>query len=133
MGADPTGDRDRLAEFLIRYHVPGQPPLSFDEARAAADQMRELTGLTEADLAERGYRHLTVVHGDLDTPEAEAARRHLSIWGDRHPGAIRQTRGTNDTTTWLLAPPHADANLAALEAVAHEHNPGWWKIRRAAC
>jgi len=131
MGTVPAGDRDRLAEFLTRYRIPGQPPLTAAEARAAADQMLEPAGLPDADLAARAYRWLTVVHGDLDTAEAEAAWRQLSSWGDRHPGAIAQTRGTNDTTTWLLAPPEAATNLAALEAVAQEHNPGWWKIRRA--
>jgi hypothetical protein len=125
-------DRDRLADFLTRYHVPGRPPLSIEDARASADQILELDSLSERQLAERGYRWLTVVHGDLDTPEADAAWRHVSSWGDRHPGAIRQTRGTNDTTSWLLAPPNAEANRSALDAVAREHNPGWWKIRRAA-
>jgi len=124
-------DRDRLAEFLSRCQINGQP-LSAGEARAAADRMLELTDLTDAELTDRGYRHLTVVHGDIDSAEAEAAVRELWTWGDRHPGAIRQTRGTNDTTTWLFAPPDADNNLAALEAVAHEHNPGCWRIKRAA-
>ena len=125
--ADP--DRDRLAEILSRYHVPGQPPLSIVEARAAAADVLELGGLSTDELGARGYRWLTVVHGDLDTTEAAAAWQQLSSWGDRHPGAVRQTRGTNDTTSWLLAPPNAAANLAALDAVAREHNPGWWKIQ----
>ena len=123
-------DRDRLADFLTRYHVPGQTPLSTQEARAAADQMLELTNLSDDVLAERGYRWLTVVHGDLDSPDAEAAWRQLSSWGDRHPDAIRQSRSTNDTTSWLLAPPNVDSNLDVLEAIAKEHDPGWWKIRR---
>jgi hypothetical protein len=126
--ANNMDDRDRLAEFLSRYRIDGRP-LSAEEARATADQMLELTNLSEAELAGRGYRWLTVVHGDLDTPEAEAAWRQLSRWGDRHPGAIRQTWSTNDTTAWLLGPPDAEDNLAALAALAQEHDPGWWKIR----
>jgi hypothetical protein len=123
--------RDRLAEFLSRYRLAGEP-LTAPAARAAADRVLELTDLSDAELAVRGYRHLTVVHGDVESAADEAAVRAVRSWPDRHPGAVRQTRGTNDTTTWLLAPPDADGRLAALEAVAQEHNPGWWTIRRAA-
>jgi hypothetical protein len=47
----------------------------------------------------------------------------LHAWAGRHPGAVRRTAGTNDTTTWLLAPSNAAANLAVLQALAQEHNP----------
>jgi len=121
---------DQLAEFLSRYRIGGQQ-VTAEEARAAADRILTETNLPAAELAARGCRQLTVVHGDLDSAEAEAAVRQLWSWGDRHPGAISRTTGTNDTTSWLFAPPDAEAHLAALEAVAREHNPGWWKIHRA--
>jgi hypothetical protein len=118
-------DRDRLAEFLTRYRVAGQP-VTDDEARAAADRMVALSTLSCTELAERGDRWLTVVHGDPDTDEADAARRELSRWADRHPAAIVTTIGSNDTTSWLFAPPDVEAPRAALQALAEEHNPGWW-------
>jgi hypothetical protein len=121
-------DRDRLAAFLTRYQIGGQS-ITDDEARAAADRMLALSTLSYAELAERGYRWLTVVHGDPDTDEADAARRELSRWADRHPGAIVTTVGSNDTTSWLFAPPNVEAHRAALQALAEEHNPGWWIIR----
>lgn len=130
MTASP-GDRDRLTDFLSRYSIPGHGPITPDEARAAADHILELDGLTPDDLQARGYRHLTVVHGDIENPDDEAAQRHLRDWVNRHPAAIRMTRGTGDTTTWLFNPPDADTHVDQLAAIAHEHNPGCWRIRRA--
>ncbi|MHA4947584.1 hypothetical protein ACX27O_09695 [Micromonospora sp. SD19] len=127
--ASPDGDRDQLAEFLSRYLVNGQP-ISGPAARGAADRIAE-TRLPAYELATRGYRHLTVVHSDPETAEDEAAMCQLPGWGNRHPGAIRSTIGTNDTAAFLLAPPHADDHLAAIEAVAQGFDPGWWTIRRA--
>jgi hypothetical protein len=131
MSSPIPSDRDRIAEALSRYRIAGEP-LSAEDAYAAADRMLELRSLDEAELAARGYRYLTVVHGDVETAEDEVALRVLQTWVDRHPGVVAQTRGTNDQTTWLLAPPAADTYLAALQAVAEEHNPGWWRIRRTA-
>lgn len=128
-GAD--NERNALADLLSRYRIDGQP-MSSTAAQAAADRILADTRLTADELNARGYRHLTVVHGDVETAEDQAAMQQLWSWGDRHPGAVQSTTATNDTTTWLLAPPHAEANLASLEAVAQEHNPGWWTIRRAA-
>lgn len=68
MAAVPMGDRDRLAEILSRYQLGGQPP-SAEEARAAADRTLALTTLSQAELAERERRYLTVMPGDLDTAE----------------------------------------------------------------
>jgi hypothetical protein len=110
-------DPDQIAEFLSRYRVGGDL-LSAQEVRAAADRIRELTNLSDAELTARGYRHLTVAHGDIETAEDDAAVHQLRSWADRHAGAVARTRGTNDTTTWLLTPPDADTHLAALEAVA---------------
>ena len=127
---DAEDERDRLADFLSRYRIGGEP-MTTGEARAAAQRMLGLADLDEAELTAHGFRQLTVVHGAVETAEQEAAVHQLWSWGDRHPGAVTRTVGTNDTTTWLLAPPDAERHLAALEAVAQEHNPGWWTIRRA--
>ncbi len=123
-------DPDKLAEFLTRYRVGGEQ-LTPQEARAAADRLAEVANLSEAEATARGYRYLTVAHGDVETAEDDAALQRLRGWADRHPGAVAASRGTNDTTTWLLAPPHAEQHRAALEAIAAEHNPGWWRIRRS--
>jgi hypothetical protein len=127
---EPT-PADELAGFLSRFRVAGRP-LTAEETQTAAARIHAEASLTAEQLHAAGYRHLTVVHGDLESTTDEAAVQQLRTWGDRHPGAVRRTTGTNDTTSWLLAPPHAEHHLAALEAVAHEHNPGWWQIRRAA-
>ncbi|MEU7802566.1 hypothetical protein AB0B10_25230 [Micromonospora arborensis] len=129
--AGAQNERKALADLLSRYRIGGQP-ISSTDAQAAADRILAVSRLSAAELNALGYRHLTVVHGDVETPEDQAAMRQLWSWGDRHPGAVQSTTATNDTTTWLLSPPHAEANLASLEAVAQEHNPGWWRIRRAA-
>lgn len=121
--------RDRLVELLSRYVIGGEP-LTAAQALAVV-RILELTRLSEADLTARGYRHLTVVHGEVERAEDKAALHQLASWADRHPGTVRRTIATNDTTTWLLAPPNAETNLAALEAVAQEHAPAWWRISRA--
>jgi hypothetical protein len=53
----------RLAAFLALYHVAGEP-VTAAQAREAAARILELDGLSPAELAARGYRQLTVVHGD---------------------------------------------------------------------
>jgi hypothetical protein len=123
--------RDQLAAFLTRCHIAGEA-MDATSAAVLAGQILAVNNLTEAELAAQGYLHLTVEHGDIESADEAAAVRHLWTWSDRHPGAIRQSRGTNDTTTWLFPPPHAAANRDAMQAVAHEHNPGFWNIRRSA-
>jgi hypothetical protein len=93
-------------------------PLQIVRASAAADRMLELNDLSQAELEERGHRYLTILHGDIETAEQEAAVHELSAWATRHPSAVARTIGTNDRTTWLFTPPNADANRAALQALA---------------
>jgi hypothetical protein len=66
MSTNPAGDRDRLAEFLSRYRVGGQP-VTDTEVRAEADRILDETNIPGAELAARGYRHLTVVRRRFST------------------------------------------------------------------
>lgn len=115
-------------KFLAAAEIGGEP-LGKDDRRAILEQLQRLQAMTAAQLAEQGYRQLTLVHGDLESAEDIAALRELSRWCDRHPGAVVRTSGTNDTLTWLFAPPDADEHLTALHALVTEHNPGWWRTR----
>jgi hypothetical protein len=57
-------------------------------------------------------RHLTVEHGDRRSGDDERRLHLLWQWthGNRERARIT-TRGTNDTTTWLLAGPAADVGV----------------------
>lgn len=130
MTGPSAGDADRLAAFLNRYHLGGEA-LSAAELRAAAARISAQAPRTTDELIVQGHVGLTVVHGDVETEQDAAALRELRRWVDRHPGAVARTDATNDTTSWWCTPPDADAHAAALQALAQEHNPGWWQIRRS--
>ncbi len=126
-------DRDRLAEFLTRYHPTDGTPLSPEEAHAAADRMLVVARASDAELYANGYRFLTVAHGDLEDADDERRLHRLSALADA-PRTLASIsfRGTNDTSTWIVNGAQAAATVDQLEALAHELNPGWWKIRRTA-
>lgn len=88
---------------------------------------REL--VEEAEAAAAGYRFLSVVHGDLETAEDVARFETLTRVFWEHPaGGERATQGGNDYTTFRAGPPTADQVIAAVLTVAHQLNPGWWRI-----
>jgi hypothetical protein len=128
---DERSDRDDLAGFLSRFHVGGRP-LTEQEIAAAVDRITGLTSLGEAELLAHGFRFLTVVHGPVDSDQQQTAVGALRAWTDRNLAAVARVAGTGDSTTWTFTPAGADDRAAQLEAVAREHDPGWWEIRRGA-
>ena len=127
---DASRHDNRLAEFLSRYRFAGAA-LSRSQAHAAADRISGLARAGDAELSARGYQLLTIAHGDPETREEQDALRQVHAWGEQHPGAMAGTRGGNDSTTWILTGADAAGHLAALQAIAQEHNLGWWRIRQA--
>jgi hypothetical protein len=90
----------------------------------------------EVELLAAGHRFLTVEHGDPEDDEQAALVKRLSdtAWAT---GRVRRTQGGNDYLTIYVDPPigeqpDADAVVNQLELLAHELNPGWWRIRRSA-
>lgn len=108
-------------------------------ARDAAEYHQRLAEqqlVDEVELLAAGYRFLTVEHGDPEDDEQAALVKRLSdtAWAT---GRVRRTQGGNDYLTIYVEPPtgdqsDADAVVNQLELLAHELNPGWWRIRRSA-
>jgi hypothetical protein len=128
-GGDTLPDRDHLVAFLSQQQLAGDEPLSDAAIERTADRMLTLSRSTPQELAEQGYRHLTVVHGPIATEE-EGELRHLYDWERAHPGALASWGGPMTSTTFVFAPPAAEQHLAEFEAVALAHNPGGWTIHR---
>jgi len=85
--------------------------------------------LAEAEESAVGYRHLTIVHGDLESPEdvERFNTLHEVFWN--HPaGSNRRTQGGNDYSTFVVGPPDADQVIEAVATLAHQLDPGWWQI-----
>lgn len=96
--------------------------------------------MCDAEAYANGWRSVTVVHGDPESPDDEDRLQQLRETAQRagapvqHPGPTRIV-GTNDTTTWWLPPfpdtqpPRpADDVAEAIARAAHTLNPGWWRI-----
>ena len=111
----------------------GRPALTVEQARALLEQLEAEALADEAEQAAHGVRHLTVEHGDPETADDERRLHLLWQWAHDNRERARITiRGSNDTTIWFIAGPAADELVADLEALAHQFNPRWWRIRRAA-
>ncbi|KWW97414.1 hypothetical protein LI90_4386 (plasmid) [Carbonactinospora thermoautotrophica] len=86
--------------------------------------------IAEAEDAARGVRHLTVWHGDPERREdvlllAILIREFWSLVAGRDRPA---TVGGNDYTSFRIPPPDADTALTRLTELAHQLDPGWWRI-----
>jgi hypothetical protein len=129
-------DRDRPplppgAEILDRLGFVPTGPL--DQELAAARTPGELLELL-ADRAARalaaetaaGYRHFTILHGDLESDLDVLRMRRL---GDlaRSAGALLATRGGNDWTCYILRGRGADPTMLALEGACLSSGASWWR------
>jgi hypothetical protein len=108
--------------------------LAAAEQFVAAQEQRAL--LDEAELTAAGHRFLAIEHGDPEDDAQATLVRRLSdtAWAT---GRVRRTHGGNDHLTIDVEPPTgeqpaADDVVDHLEHLAHELNPGWWRIRRSA-
>ena len=66
---------------------------------------------------------LTVVHGDIETPEEEETMAALRAALEGH---WRATRGTNDTSSWVLRGQVPREAWVVLTAARSFYS--WWKI-----
>lgn len=98
--------------------------------------------IAAAEAYAQGWRCVTIVHGDPETP-AEEQRLHslrrrfesLSESLGGHPDQLRRIQGTNDTTTYwwsssLQLPADTITHHAA--AAAREVARSWWRVREDA-
>jgi hypothetical protein len=102
-------------------------------AERAIYDLTQAARAREAEQVAEGWRFLSIVHGDLERQEDVDALSQLAetFWGQVTDGR-RQIRGGNDYTTYCAGPPadQADRVITAVEAVASEFNPGWWRVTR---
>jgi hypothetical protein len=104
-----------------------------------AHQVAAQAAVTAALAYAHGQRCLTVVHGDPESPEDQAALHRLyeslSNAAVLAGGSCRQlvrTEGTNDTTTWWWASSEqisADEIVHQAIQLAHACARPWWRIR----
>jgi hypothetical protein len=81
----------------------------------------------EADLRRRGWRFLAVAHGDLERREHVEAVQYIGRVARLHP-SYQGVQGGGDYTVYKFLGPAADQAVSNTQAVAEEHNPGWWKV-----
>lgn len=87
----------------------------------AARQARNL----EAERAE-GYRHFTLLHGDLESEMDVRRHRRLAVVAES-AGALLATRGGNDWTCWILRGAGSGPTMLALEGACLESGASWWR------
>lgn len=101
-----------------------------DPEQAIRDFQQQVRADEEA-LTAAGWRCLSIAHGDPERQEDLDALEQLArtFWAQPTSGP-RQIAGGNDYTTYRAGPPAEDADrvIAAVQAVAEERNPGWWRI-----
>jgi hypothetical protein len=117
-------------EAWIREELAGLDPM------AAHQRLQEILQAEEAAELERGYRHLTVVHGYLEGDQDwELLERLLAVADEACAGHEWHRQGRKDRFTLTVGPPDADrvvARLAELvRALAAEAaaSGGWrWQV-----
>jgi hypothetical protein len=120
--------RDELWRILF-----SRSAMSVEQAPALLARLQADALADEAEQASHGMRHLTVEHGDLESADDEQRLHQLWQWAhDNRARARIITRDSNDTTTWVIDGPDADALATDLEDLARRLDPGWWRIRTAA-
>lgn len=116
----------------IREELAGLDPL------AARRRLGEILQAEEAAELERGYRHLTVVHGYLERHEDwELLERLLTAVDQACAGHHWHREGRKDRFTLTVGPPDADrvvtrlAELARALAEEAAAGGGWrWQVAR---
>jgi len=124
--SDFAPEPDEEAAGRFRDFLAGLPA----DPAALLAALEELKTAEEVELAARGIRPVSVVHGD-----AESAADEALIFGElprlaRDAGHFRVTRGGNDYTTWFFDGPDGGAEqacvafIAAVTAIARP----WWIV-----
>lgn len=121
-------DADLYNPYGWRHADLADPATSPHRRRALLDELL----VCEAEELAHGRRHLTIVHGDPDTP---AAARHLTTFYDTlrvlaSDAEWVRVRGTADYVTITIGGHNAEARINELLATAHTANPGHWTISR---
>ena len=93
--ADPVEGHDQPWQLLF-----GQPAVTTTEAQQLLARIRQQALVDEAEQAAHGIRHLTVVHGDMETDEDVQRMRELWQWADAYTIIVLVA-----IVTSLMAPP----------------------------
>lgn len=119
------------------YNPYGWRLADLDDPTTNPERRRELIAdllVWEAEELAHGFRHLTIVHGDLDDLDGSC---HLSEFYEtirvlaEEPGWVR-VRGSAEYVTITVGGVDADDRLEAFAAAARSADRGEWEITAAA-
>lgn len=75
---------------------------------------------------DRGWAHVTLIHGDVETVDEADRLEQLRRFAGALDGLVA-TRGGNDYTTWIFRGPHALALQAAMLGRIAGFALTWWQ------